>query len=273
MVMRFGIRYAHPRDGAPENAVYNYERELFDVELDVVYEMNSAMDGYRVDIENVNLDDSLIPIPSINLFLAHNWKDTVSLRLGGSVNLLRGHLTISAGLSWESNSVPEEYTRLDYLGWMRYGLGLGIIGRFWLMEIALSYQHIFMPNRDVSNGDVYAPIATASANNMSDDVVNNGQYEAGYDVIGFSLGFRFDRPHHAQATEEETPSEETATPEETTTPENTTDEGSVDEGPADDSSVVEPPADEGTPTDEGAPADETAPEDDSSTQEMPLESI
>lgn len=244
MVMRFGMRYAHPREGAPESALYNFERELFDIELDVVYEMNSAVDEYNVSIQNVSLDDALPNIDRIDIALDHSWKDTVSLRLGSSVNLLRGHLTISAGFSWESNTVPESHTRVDYLGWERFGLGAGIIGRFWIMELALTYQHIFMPDRSVTpgTGQVYAAVATANAaETISDTVVNEGDYQASYDVVGFSIGFRFERPNRSRGDDEE-PIEETAATEPLPEP---------DESPS-----------------EAEPAPE-----DSSAEEMPLDAI
>ena len=194
VVMRFGVRYAHPREGAPEDAVYAHERELFDIELDVVYEMNSFVDGYDLNLTNVWLMGT--EIGDIDMFIDHSWKDTVSVRLGGSVHLLRGHLTISAGASYESNTVPESHTRVDYLGWTRVGLGLGVIARFSIIELCLSYQHIFMPDRTVpiGSGRAYTPIATAGEHTMDETLpTNEGDWEASYDFVGFSLGFRFER--------------------------------------------------------------------------------
>ncbi len=272
LVMRFGVRYAHPRAGAPENAVYNFERELFDIELDLVYEMNSHMDGYRVSIRDINLYEEpgfQIIIPEVKVFLAHNWRDTVSLRLGGTVNLLRGHLSISAGFSWESNTQPEETTRLDYLPWMRFGLGIGVVGRISIVEIALSYQHIFMPDRTVENGEVVAPVATANEEQtLSDTVVNNGDYEASYDIIGFSLGFRFDRPNRSRGDEEEEPIEETVDTEPIEDEEPYEGEEVLGE------EVMEVPEDE-PPAEE--PAAEEPPVDDEPEQEpaeeMPIEAV
>jgi len=211
MVMRFGVRYAHPREGAPEDAVYAFERDLFDIELDVVYEMNSAVDGYTVQLSNVWLMGT--EIGDINMFVDHAWKDSVSIRLGGSVHLLRGHLTISAGASYETPTVPDSHTRVDYLPWTRIGVGLGIVARFWLMEICLSYQHMFMPDRTVPAGEgrAYTPIATAGEHTMDETLpINEGTWEGSYDFIGLSIGFRFERSDSGEsddAAEEEVAAE------------------------------------------------------------------
>lgn len=263
-VLRFGVRYAHPRADIPADAVYNHERELFDVELDFIYENTSQMDGYDVTIWNVDLDPSVV-LDEVNLHIAHNWRDTFGLRLGGSVHLLGGHITISAGFAWESATAPVEYTRLDYTPWGRYSVALGIVGRVSILEIALSYQHIFMPDRtvEVGEGQAYRLMARSGSDTLNYDApINEGHYEGSYDVIGFSLGFRFDRPSRSDETEAVAGEGEAPAP-----VEDAADDEPVgdEEAPADAATSVEPP-------DEGVPADE-APAEDASDEEMPLEAI
>lgn len=198
-VARFGIRYAHPREGASPDARMPWQRDLFDVELDVVYENNSQNDGFDVSIEDVELP-GVPAVPQTDLFVRHDWQDTVSLRLGGSFHILDGMLTFSAGASWESPTVPESFTRLDYLGWMRIGLALGVTFRISIIEFSVAYQHIFMPDRDVEPlpedyaGDpceVRACQLNALGGGVTDMVINTGHYEASYDVLTFSLAFRW----------------------------------------------------------------------------------
>jgi hypothetical protein len=262
-VVRFGVRYAHPRADVPADAVANYERELFDIELDFIYENTSQMDGYDATISNIDLDpQGLIPaISEVNLHITHDWRDTFGLRLGGSVNLLGGHLTIAAGVSWDSQTEPVEQTRIDYAPWGHYGVSIGVIGRFSILEIALSYEHLFMPDRtvEVGEGEAYRLMAQAGSypDTVNQDVpINEGHFEGGYDIVGFSLGFRFDRPSRSDEDDEAGDEVEAA-------------------APAGDTTGGEPAVDEAAPADD-APGDESSgetPASDSDGEEMPLEAI
>lgn len=208
-VLRFGFRYFQPRENIRPDARMPWQRELFDVELDVIYENQSQNEGYDVTMRDVNINDT-IRLEELNFFVRHNWQDTVSIRLGGSVHLFDGMMTISAGASWESPTTPNEFTRLDFTSWMRVGLALGVTLRISIIELTVAYQHIFSPDRDVdlpegydpsdpdASGDEICDVAACQlsadpteADRLSSVIVNAGHYELSYDILSISLGFRW----------------------------------------------------------------------------------
>lgn len=226
-VLRVGVRYAHPRAGVDQGCEIlrgarrcddrmPWQRDLFDVEVDFVYENTSRVDAYDVSLTDLNLEG--VAVPSRSLSVPHNWTDSFGVRLGGSAHFLDGMLTASLGVSWDSGAVPLEWTRLDYLGWQRFGLGLGLTFRYSLIELTVAYQHMFIEDRDVTlperadpRSDQYdpeydvcqdRPCGLGAMNDYTfsvDDInrhsegwaANTGHYEASQDILSISLAFRW----------------------------------------------------------------------------------
>lgn len=188
-VFRFGARYFYPRAGHEEDPL-PHQREWFDIEVDFVYENNEAVDDFIVDVEE-DLQMSTGPIQLPQVRIPHQWNDTYSVRLGGSVHLLDGSLSLSLGAHWESSTVPEEYTRLDYASWMRIGVGAGVTYRVAWFEVTLAYQHIFMPDRSVSLEEARAyPLRGNAVGGVFDDYpINAGDYRGSYDILAVAFGF------------------------------------------------------------------------------------
>ena len=118
----------------------------------------------------------------------HNWKDTWALRLGGDVNLLDGALSLRWGLSYESSSVPEEWTRVDYAQWETFGVSGGVTVRLpWYgVELTAGYLHLFMPDRTVTNGQARKLSAFPTDPADPEMIINNGSYRTSMDI--FSVG-------------------------------------------------------------------------------------
>jgi hypothetical protein len=185
-----------------------WQQDLFDVELDFIYENNSVVDAFDVVLEDVVLDPLLPPVTR-RLTVPHNYNDSFGLRLGGSAHFLNGMLTASLGASWDSGGIPDEWTRLDYLNWQRFGLALGVTFRYSLIEITVAYQHMFLLERDVSlpaQADPRSPdydedfdvctvracaLSAMSDYEFGDAAINTGHYEASQDILSISLGFRW----------------------------------------------------------------------------------
>src|SRR5690606_31122833 len=71
---RLGARYVH-REG---------EREVFDVELDLVYEAWSMIERYDVELDGtIILFSGGVEAP--DTLIEKRWRDTLSVRLGGTV--------------------------------------------------------------------------------------------------------------------------------------------------------------------------------------------
>jgi len=197
-VYRFGVRYIHPNRKAPiryGRSLYPWEKELFDIELDFFVEANHVLDDMKMKIDGQipfgrgeGQASPFKPTEDGTITLRRNWRDSVSIRLGGSVNLLRGHLTINWGGFYETPTTDDEDMRLDYMTNRKWGLSLGLQGRYYsipmrkkrmCIAMSLSYLHIFYPKVEVENGK----ITHVSSNYTHGTVVNNGEYDFSMDIL------------------------------------------------------------------------------------------
>lgn len=180
-----GIRYAYDGQG----------RELFDIELDYVWENWSAMDNFYMKL----LEDTEVAgaqMSAMTVTIPRNNKDTHSVRLGGQYNAIDQWLTVRAGLWWESASQPNAWTNLDLPSWDRVGLAIGASTNVYGFEIGFSYNHIFQMSRDVTNGGIRQQIMDITSVDgeigtvmRGGYVVNNGHYESSIDV--FTIGVSY----------------------------------------------------------------------------------
>jgi long-subunit fatty acid transport protein len=171
------------------------EVERFDVELNVVYEAWSMMDQYKVELDGL-----------IKLFAAHEapdviidkrWRDTISVRLGGTYNLANLPLSLSGGAFYESAAVPNAYTHLDFPSFERLGLGAGVTGRTGIVDWTVAYAHVFQETRvvDELHGKVFQqrPISECPDGCDGYDAIpaNAGTYESSYNLLSLSASLRF----------------------------------------------------------------------------------
>ena len=132
---------------------------LFRSELDVEYLLASRNDDYVIDyqegqtIEEETLEgmvtSSAFPQApragaSTDTVIPKRWKDQLSVRLGGSYNLVPGVFGVSVGGHFETSGVDPSYMQPDYWPVQRWGLHAGIklrvAGR---IDFVASYAHIF----------------------------------------------------------------------------------------------------------------------------------
>ena len=186
-----GARYRH-LDGA---------HEVFDVELDVVYEAWSMLEQYNVELDGtINL---FVGAQAPDTVIQKRWKDTLSVRLGSTINVIDHEntgLQLSLGGYWESGAVPEGYEHLDFLSFDRFGVGFGVAGRFGLLKLSLGYNHVFQEDRDVDErfAKVYqqrpldpCPEQCDGGKGWSGVPANAGHYETGYDLLSASIEAAF----------------------------------------------------------------------------------
>lgn len=195
---RLGARYRHLDAG----------REVFDLELDLVYEAWSVLDRYDVELDGtIKL---FVGTEAPDTVIEKRWRDTLSVRLGGTWNVIAaepddvwrdggGALQLSLGGYWESGAVPENYEHLDFLGFDRFGIGLGVAGRVGPVRLKASYSHVFQEDREVSEryGKVYqqrpldpCPESCDGGAGWSGVPANAGRFESSYDLVtlGVELG-------------------------------------------------------------------------------------
>ena len=188
---RAGVRY-RGLDG---------DREVFDVELDVVYEAWSMIDRYDVHLDGtINL---VAGAEAPNALIEKRWMDTLSVRLGGSWNAWQqgdNGLQLSLGGYWESPTVPKNYEHLDFLALDRVGLGAGVTARLSSVRLTVAYSHVFQGSRDVDEryAKVYqqrpldpCPDQCDSGAGWSGVPSNPGHFESSYDLLAAAIEAAF----------------------------------------------------------------------------------
>lgn len=198
--IRLGIRYRHPRPGAAaaieeDRPLVPHRVELFDIELDVVYESNSDFDEFVVyPLEPIQLPSPFGEVAIDELPVRQQWRDTVNVRLGGTVNLLGGDLSLSGGVFYQSAATPEAYTHLVFASWTGVGLSLGVTYRLSWFEVGVGYVHIFMPDREVSadEGQVFPLRAAPGGGTFDSPAANAGLFRADYDILAITLAARLE---------------------------------------------------------------------------------
>lgn len=187
---RLGLRYVH-REG---------EREVFDVELDVVYEAWSIIDAFDADLEGSILLAGGAPVQDVSI--AKRWRDTFSFRLGGTWRVLDA-LGLSLGAYFEQGASHPRYTHLDFLTVDRVGVAGGFEWAVYRgddgfgLDLVLAYAHTFQEDREVaeSEGKVIQqrPIAQCpdDCGGYTGVIANAGTFESSFDLLSVALDLRF----------------------------------------------------------------------------------
>lgn len=143
LTARVGVRYRHLQG----------TRELFDVELDVGYESWSRVDRFTVDGDGLiatligqRVDVGLIEVEK-------QWRDTVSVHLGGDFVAAPELLTLRGGVFYESAVADRAYSHVDFVSGQQLGGALGGSLFFGPVELALAYEYRHQPTRRVSEGE------------------------------------------------------------------------------------------------------------------------
>jgi long-subunit fatty acid transport protein len=169
--LRAGARYAHARPGAArptdQAPAKNYDSmhdDVFDLEVDFIYEASSRYDYFHVvnSTPSVNFDYPRSTCPNAlpsgagittDACFPRQWKNVYGVRLGGDYNILQNFLALRGGLSLETGSQSTTGANLDSLGRDTLGVHLGATLRPlpWL-SVHAAYAHYFMRDLDASDG-------------------------------------------------------------------------------------------------------------------------
>ncbi len=195
IILRSGIRYRH----------MSGDRELFDIEIDYIFEAWSVLDKYDIDLEGeVHLQGGAIKKPLQDIVLDKAWQDTHSVRIGGSYNAIENVFSVSLGGLWESAAAPLNYSNLDFPSFERFGVGGGIRLQGYGLDFNLGVMHIFSETREVDElfGKQFSVRPLAPCPDKCQGVsptapkgggipVNNGIFEQSYTQITASIGVHF----------------------------------------------------------------------------------
>lgn len=182
---QLGARYVH-MDG---------EREVFDVEVDFVWEHWGSMKAF-----DVNFEDRILAVPGLTAFairdmqMVRNFQDTYSVRVGGDWNAIPGWLTVRAGALWESGALPEAYTHIDYPSFDMFGVAAGATVSWNGLDLTVAYARLIQLERNVSLDEARVrQIRVSTQGVISEGLpVNAGRFTSHYDVLSFALGVHFD---------------------------------------------------------------------------------
>ena len=180
-MLRTGVRYVH---------------ELFDVELDFVYEGWSMLQEFEVDMD-ADLDDGMAVQPLPDVDVPKHFRDAWSLRLGGDVEVWPEHLAIRVGAFYQASAYPEnrDTFSLDFPYDQQIGVGGGLTWHAWEhLDVHAGYMHVFQWDVEVTQGIVQQqgmPVDTAEGPAFIGNTVNNGRYEVDLNIFGASLEAHF----------------------------------------------------------------------------------
>jgi long-chain fatty acid transport protein len=180
--VRGGVRYIHLEGG----------RQWFDLELSAYWENWAAVKSFEVDL------DGQIAAQDVNdLSIPKKWRDTVSVRLGGDVNVLPKVLTVRAGGFFETAAASKNYSHLDFPSFTRGGISAGVTGGFKGVYLTVAYTHIFQDSRNVT--EAFAKIfqqrpllpCPDGCGGASGVPANAGKFTSRMDLLSLGLDIRF----------------------------------------------------------------------------------
>ncbi len=180
--LRGGVRYIH----------YAQDRQRFDLELAAEYENWSVIDAYDVQVSG-RISGQEIQ----DLRLGKGWRDTVSVRLGGDVNVIPKHLTVRAGGYFESAASPKSYAHLDFPSFMRGGLGAGLTAGGRGIYGTIGFLHVFQQPQTVTelDGKVFQqrPVRPCpdDCGGASGVPANAGRFTSRYEILNVGIELRF----------------------------------------------------------------------------------
>lgn len=165
-----------------------------DAEVDAVWEGWSVLDDYKVkNYGKINLFGAQ-QMPDVSI--AKRWRDTLSVRMGGT-HWLQDGLGVSAGGYFEQGAAPLNYSHLDFPSFNRFGVGTGVRYKAGKWTANLAYAHVFQETRTVT--ETYGKLAQTrplapcpdQCQGFDSLPVNAGKFETSYDMLTWSLGVAF----------------------------------------------------------------------------------
>lgn len=231
MEAKIGVRYHQPRDlpmdsDAPRKHLRDpLSQDKFDVELNLTWANNSAIDAIQIRFPGDPSGRGQIPVAGIdgaeippNGDQIKAYKDVIGVRFGGDYNVLPDQLAVRAGTFYETRAASDQHQNIDFAAGSKFGLALGATYRIKLgtgektsaLEIMLGYGHVFVEKLERENAGASGAGALAGTScNASDPIegtqqcqngdtryrtkwpVNLGTITNAVNVINVGLAYRF----------------------------------------------------------------------------------
>ncbi len=204
MEAKLGLRYHEPREGGtrpkwmggdnagrPMRDVLSQDK--FDVELDLTWANNSAVDALELRFKDGIVVRGAEPgqVPT-NADVPHKWKDVMGARLGGDWVPIQDFLAVRAGGFFETKGQEDEYLDVDFNVAEKFGASVGATIRLGPIDASVAYQHTFYGTIDnKGKGSLYALSGDKSTNNRSLQPINGGKLESSLDELALGATYRF----------------------------------------------------------------------------------
>lgn len=172
-------------------AAFRYAGTDFDVELTGVFEGWSSFDNITVEPKGMEVENvsGIGAIPLAPLSIPKNWRDTFSVRLGGSYQV-SPPLTLRAGYTYEVGAVPGSYYTIFNPDGDKHVFGSGLTYAWNDFELDFSAAYYAVENRNIANSKI-RQINPIDAENELATVVGNGKYRTAHLIVGSGLTYRF----------------------------------------------------------------------------------
>lgn len=129
---RAGVRYRHllPND-----------RELFDIEFNVVYETWSRVDHFTVATHGLRARFQGQQSDLGDIYVEKRWRDTLGLHLGGDYALIPSVLAVSGGVFYQSPLADAAYANVDFMTGAQLGAAIGTTVSWDHLRIGIAYEY------------------------------------------------------------------------------------------------------------------------------------
>jgi long-subunit fatty acid transport protein len=167
-------------------------QDLFDVELDLTWANNSAVDNILLRFDpGIAVKGTPGEVPQ-NGDIPHEWDDVLGVRLGSDVTVLPNLLGLRAGGFFESKGQDDAYLNLDFhMGW-KAGVSAGGVVRLGPVDLDVAYAHVFYGTLDNGgNGAVRALSGDATTDYRSQQAINGGRFSQSLDEVALGGTLRF----------------------------------------------------------------------------------
>jgi long-chain fatty acid transport protein len=179
-ILKLGVRYAFLKpDGF----------EAGDIEVDGNYQSWAQAEGQG---DTIHIDALGPFINDQTVLLAHHYRDTFGLAVGGSYNarLPVGVLSLRLGFFFDSAATHYADTRLDFDTMAKYAPTFGLGYRVRGVTINAAYAYMWSPDRDVTNGRLTALDGLFAT--PTDRVVNFGHFHASTQTFSIGMTINWD---------------------------------------------------------------------------------
>jgi long-chain fatty acid transport protein len=186
--------WAGPGDATSTRRVRDMlSEDLFDLELDLTWANNSAVDTIEVRFDpNIPVAGTSNGTVPVNGDIPHEWKDVLGVRLGGDFVVLPGRLALRAGGFFETKGQDDAYLNPDFHLGTKVGVSGGATVRVGPVDVSAAYQHTFYGALDNGGkGTLRAISGDASTGFRSRQIVNGGRLETSLNEIALGASLRF----------------------------------------------------------------------------------